>query len=48
MAETEIIHTKNLGAMNFTSNELSAFMAIEKIKILVAVLELLAAVLFSW
>ena len=43
MAKTEIIYPKNVGALvakNFTYDELSAFMAIEKIKILVAVLEL--------
>ena len=43
MAKTEIIYPKNVGALvakNFLYDELSAFMAIEKIKILVAVLEL--------
>ena len=42
MAKTEIIYPKNVGAsvaMNFTYNELSASTAIEKIKILGAVLE---------
>ena len=43
MAKTEIIYPKNVGAsvaMNFTKNELWASMAIEKIKILGALLEL--------
>ena len=43
MAMTEVIYPKNVGAsvaMNFTKNGLSAHMAIEKIKILEAVLEL--------
>ena len=43
MAKTEVIYPKNVGAsvaMNFTQNELSASMAIEKIKILGGVLEL--------
>jgi len=43
MAKTEMIHPKNVGAqvgMNFTWNELSASMAIEKVKILGAVLVL--------
>ena len=42
MAKTEKIYPKNVGAsvaMNFTSNELSASMTIEKIKNLGAVLE---------
>ena len=45
MAKTKIIYPKNVAAsvaMNFTYNELSASMAIEKIKILGAVLELSA------
>ena len=45
MSKTEMIYPKNVGAsvaMNFTSNELSASMAIEKIKNLGAVLEPLA------
>ena len=45
MAKTEIIYLKDVGAsvaMNFAWNELSASMAIAKIKILGAVLELSA------
>ena len=43
LAKTEIIYPKNVGAsvaMNFTQDKYSAPMAIEKIKILVAILEL--------
>ena len=43
MAKTELLYLKNVGAyvaMDFTWNEYSAPMAIEKIKILGAILEL--------
>jgi hypothetical protein len=43
LAKTEIIYPKKVGAlvaMNFTYNEYSASMAIEKMKILGAILEL--------
>ena len=43
LAKTEIVYPKNVGAsvaMNFTQDKYSAPMAIEKIKVLGAVLEL--------